>query len=102
MNKSFSIHNTNQSIVNLSLGIRVIHANRVVVMKKDLDLTRKIRGERVKDHNGYVPMHSEDNLQISFGVDVDIIASLVSDEYEGLEKSIFESEAILKTPIPKF
>ena len=27
-----------------------IHANRVTVMKKDLDLARRIRGERFQDH----------------------------------------------------
>ena len=32
-----------------------IHANRVTVMKKDLDLARRIRGERFMDHNDEQP-----------------------------------------------
>ncbi len=32
-----------------------IHANRVTVMKKDLDLARRIRGERFHDHRDLQP-----------------------------------------------
>ena len=32
-----------------------IHANRVTVMKKDLDLARRIRGERFHDHRDMQP-----------------------------------------------
>ena len=32
-----------------------IHANRVTVMKKDLDLARRIRGERHQDHRDMMP-----------------------------------------------
>ena len=32
-----------------------IHANRVTVMKKDLDLARRIRGERALDHRDLMP-----------------------------------------------
>ena len=32
-----------------------IHANRVTVMKKDLALARRIRGERFHDHNDHQP-----------------------------------------------
>ena len=32
-----------------------IHANRVTVMKKDLDLARRIRGERFQDHRDLQP-----------------------------------------------
>ena len=31
-----------------------IHANRVTVMKKDMELARRIRGERHHDHNDYI------------------------------------------------
>ena len=32
-----------------------IHANRVTVMKKDMDLARRIRGERFHDHRDLMP-----------------------------------------------
>ena len=32
-----------------------IHANRVTVMKKDLELARRIRGERFHDHSDHIP-----------------------------------------------
>ena len=32
-----------------------IHANRVTVMKKDMDLARRIRGERFMDHRDQMP-----------------------------------------------
>ena len=32
-----------------------IHANRVTVMKKDLELARRIRGERFHDHRDHMP-----------------------------------------------
>ena len=32
-----------------------IHANRVTILKKDLDLARRIRGERFRDHRDLVP-----------------------------------------------
>ena len=32
-----------------------IHANRVTVMKKDMDLARRIRGERFRDHTDQQP-----------------------------------------------
>ena len=41
-----------------------IHANRVTVMKKDLELARRIRGDRVKDHTDYVPKHGKENFQM--------------------------------------
>ena len=32
-----------------------IHANRVTILKKDLDLARRIRGERFQDHRDLQP-----------------------------------------------
>jgi hypothetical protein len=32
-----------------------VHASRVTVMKKDLDLARRIRGERFQDHRDLQP-----------------------------------------------
>mmetsp|Transcript_27905 Transcript_27905/g.26943 ORF Transcript_27905/g.26943 Transcript_27905/m.26943 type:complete len:82 (+) Transcript_27905:298-543(+) len=32
-----------------------IHANRSTIMKKDIDLARRIRGERHQDHRDLVP-----------------------------------------------
>ena len=32
-----------------------IHANRVTVMKKDLELARRIRGEKFHDHRDLMP-----------------------------------------------
>ena len=31
-----------------------IHANRVTVMKKDMELARRIRGDRNRDHSDYM------------------------------------------------
>ena len=37
-----------------------IHANRVTVMKKDLDLARRIRGERFHDHRDLMPKNGDE------------------------------------------
>ena len=37
-----------------------IHANRVTVMKKDLDLARRIRGERFDDHRDLQPKNGNE------------------------------------------
>ena len=37
-----------------------IHANRVTVMKKDLDLARRIRGERFLDRRDLKPKYGEE------------------------------------------
>jgi histone H3 len=36
-------------------NICAIHASRVTIMKKDMDLARRIRGEHLKDHREYIP-----------------------------------------------
>jgi len=40
-------------------NICAIHANRVTVMKKDLDLARRIRGERFKDFRDHQPKNDQ-------------------------------------------
>eukprot|EP00347_Sterkiella_histriomuscorum_P022275 403331061 len=37
-----------------------IHANRVTVMKKDMELARRIRGERFRDHNDMQPKNGDE------------------------------------------
>ena len=37
-----------------------IHANRVTVMKKDMELARRIRGERFKDHRDMQPKNGDE------------------------------------------
>jgi hypothetical protein len=36
-------------------NICAIHANRVTIMKKDMKLARRIRGENFKDHRDHMP-----------------------------------------------
>ena len=39
-----------------------IHANRVTVMKKDLELARRIRGDVNRDHLDHVPKTGKENF----------------------------------------
>ena len=32
-----------------------LHANRVTIMKKDMDLARRIRGDEMRDHRDHMP-----------------------------------------------
>ncbi len=41
-----------------------IHANRVTVMKKDLDLARRIRGDKLRDHVDHVPKTGKEQFHM--------------------------------------